>query len=249
MTKRHGRQKTHVNILQGTLMKRSLLILALLTTASAAHAQDSKFGTFSGSVALTSDYVFRGFSQSDEHPAFQPALNWDSGAGWHVNLWASNVDFNDGSEADVEVDVTLGYAGTLDNLSYDFGAVYYAYPGARGGLNYDYWEGFTTLGYDTGTVKLNGSVFFSPDFFGGLDDAWAVQGGFGVPVAEGLTFDAQLGRQLLKTASGADYTYWNAGVTYSFPFADVGVRYHDTNVSVCGGQCGARAVLTLSKSF
>ena len=224
------------------------LLGALLV--SSAQAQEAKFGTFSGAVALTSDYVFRGFSQSDEHPAFQPALNWDSGAGFHANLWASNVDFNDGGEGDIEVDVTLGYAGTVDKLSYDIGAIYYAYPGARNALNYNYWEGFTTLGYDTGTVKLNGSVFYSPDFFGGLKDAWAVQGGFSVPVAESLSFDAQVGRQLLKASrGGADYTYWNAGLTYSFPLADVGIRYHDTNVSVCGGQCGARAVLTISKSF
>jgi uncharacterized protein (TIGR02001 family) len=230
-------------------MKSISLAFAALVLASSAQAQDSSMGTFSGAVALTSDYIFRGYSQSDEHPAFQPALNWTADSGLHVNLWGSNVDFNDGGQADIEVDITAGYAGAVDKLSYDVGVIYYAYPGARNALNYDYWEGYTTLGYDAEVVKLNASVFFSPDFFGGLDDAWAVQGGFSAPLVENLTFDAQLGKQLLKKAFGTDYAYWNAGLTYAFPFADVGIRYHDTDVAVCGGQCGARGVLTLSKSF
>jgi uncharacterized protein (TIGR02001 family) len=230
-------------------MKLQYIALGALLLASTVQAQETSMGTFSGTVALTSDYVFRGYSQSDEHPAFQPGLNWTADSGLHLNLWGSNVDFNDGGQADLEVDFTAGYAGAVDNLSYDLGVIYYAYPGAKGTLNYDYWEGYTTLGYDTGTVKLNGSLFFSPDFFGGLDDAWAVQGGFSAPVAESLTFDAQLGKQLLKKTSGTDYAYWNAGLTYAFPFADVGIRYHDTDVAVCSGLCGARAVLTLSKSF
>lgn len=208
-------------------------------------------GTFSGAVALTSDYVFRGYSQSDEHPAFQPGLNWDSGKGLHLNVWASNIDFNDGGDADLEADFTAGFAGTVDKFSYDVGAIYYAYPGTAKKANYNYWEAYSTFGYDTGSAKLNGSLFYSPDFFGGIDDAWALQGGFSAPVAEGFVFDAQLGRQMLKKTKGTDYTYWNAGLTYSFPVADVGIRYHDTNVAdkACGGQCGARAVLTLSKAF
>jgi len=219
--------------------------------ATAASAQDG-MGTFSGAVALTSDYIFRGYSQSDEHPAFQPAINWNADNGFHLNAWASNIDFNDGGDAEIEVDLTAGFGGSVEAFSYDIGAIYYLYPGTAGARNYNYWEGYTTLGYDTGTVKLNGSLFYSPDFFGGLDDAWAVQGGFSVPMAESLVFDAQLGKQLVKKSrGGVDYAYWNAGITYSFPIADVGIRYHDTDVAdrTCGGQCGARAVLTLSKSF
>jgi len=232
-------------------MKLHTIAFAAIAFAATAQAQETSVGTFSGSVALTSDYVFRGYSQSDEHPAFQPGLNWTTESGFHANIWASNIDFNDGGDADIEADFTAGFAGAVDKFSYDIGAIYYAYPGTKKKSNYNYWEGYTTFGYDTGTVKLNGSLFYSPDFFGGLDDAWAVQGGFSVPMMEGLVFDAQLGKQLLKKTKGSDYTYWNAGLTYSLSFADVGIRYHDTNVAnkSCAGLCGPRAVLTLSKSF
>ena len=218
-------------------------------TSTVAFGQDGGLGTFSGNVAATSDYVFRGYSQSDEHPAFQPALNWDSGAGIHLNFWGSNIDFNDGGDADIEVDLTAGYAGSVDKFSYDFGAIAYLYPGTAKKKNYNYWEAYTTFGYDLGVAKLNTSIYYSPDFFGGIDDAWAIQGGFSAPLAEKLTFDAQLGKQMIKKKFGTDYTYWNAGLTYSFPWVDVGLRYHDTNVAVCAGLCGARGVLTLTKNF
>jgi len=223
---------------------------ALAMTSGIASAQESQFGSFSGSVTATTDYVFRGYSQSDEHPAFQPALNWVSESGVHINLWASNIDFNDGGDADIEVDVTLGYAGSTEGgLNYDFGAIYYAYPGTAGAKNYDYWEGYTTLSYDTGVMTVNGAVYYSPDFFGGIDDAIALQAGASTGIAENLTFDAFLGTQMIKKAAGSDYLYWSAGLTYSFPWFDANIRYHDTDVSVCGGQCGARGVLSLSKSF
>lgn len=215
-----------------------------------ASAEDGGFGTFSGSVAVTTDYVFRGYSQSDEHPAFQPGINWDSGAGFHLNFWASNIDFNDGGDADIETDFTAGYAGSVDALSYDIGVIYYAYPGTKGTSNYDYVEGYTTLSVDTGPATLSGSVYWSPDFFGGIDDAWAFQFGASAPIAENLTFGATLGFQEVKPAGG-DYKYWSAGLTYSFPWFDANISYYDTDVAdaACAGNCGARGVLTLSKSF
>jgi uncharacterized protein (TIGR02001 family) len=224
-------------------------IVALLLPNLAA-AQDSGFGTFTGSLAATTDYVFRGYSQSDEHPAIQPGINWDSGVGLHLNAWGSNVDFNDGGEADVEVDLTAGFAGSVGDLNYDVGGIFYWYPGSAGALNYNYWEGYGTVSYAAGDVAtLTASIYYSPDFFGGLDDAWAIQGGFSRKLDEKLTFDAFVGTQMLKATAGSDYLYWSAGLTYSFPWFDANIRYHDTDVSVCGGQCGARAVLTLSKSF
>jgi uncharacterized protein (TIGR02001 family) len=230
----------------------ALFVLALSSstvTSTIAAAQDG-FGTLSGSIAATTDYVFRGYSQSDEHPAIQPGLNWDSGVGLHLNAWGSNVDFNDGGEADVEVDLTAGFAGSVGDLNYDVGAIYYMYPGAAGALNYDYWEGYGTLSFAAGDLAtITATAYYSPDFFGGLDDAWALQGGFSRKLDEALTFDAFLGTQMLKATAGSDYLYWSAGLTYSFPWFDANIRYHDTDVSVCGGQCGARGVLTISKSF
>src|SRR4051812_17083639 len=78
-------------------------------------------GSFTGNVALTSDYVFRGVSQTNNNVAIQGGFDWDTGAGFHVGTWGSSLNFKDGSEASAEIDLYGGYAGKLmdDKLSYD----------------------------------------------------------------------------------------------------------------------------------
>ena len=114
-------------------------------TADAEGAQQSGLYNFfanpSATVTLTSDYVFRGISQTDAHPAFQGALSFGQTAGLYLGLSGSNVDFNDGDEASVEIDLSGGYKWDWGPVSLDGGVIYYAYPGASGRLDYDYWEG------------------------------------------------------------------------------------------------------------
>jgi uncharacterized protein (TIGR02001 family) len=228
------------------MFKRFLAAAALTATVPFAAVADS---SFSGAVALTSDYVFRGYSQTDENPAFQPAINWVHDSGIHINAWASNVDFNDGGESEVEVDLTLGYSGEKGGLTYDFGAVAYIYPGSAGRLNYNYWEFYSTLGGKVGDATVTGSFNFTPDNFGGLDTAAFFALSAVMPVADKVSMDVSFGTAQVKKSAGQDYEYWSAGATYALGFADVSLRYHDTNASACLGLCTARAVLTLSKGF
>lgn len=224
------------------------VIAAALAAALPAFAQDSDVAV-SGSVTLTSDYIFRGYSQTDENPAFQPAINVLFSNGFHINAWASNVDFNDGGEADVEADFTVGYGGEANGLTYDFGAVAYLYPGSAGRLNYNYWEAYATMGGKVGDATVTGSFNYTPDNFGGLDDAAFFQVAVSGPVADKLSLDAAIGTAQVKKSAGQDYEYWQIGATYGLGFADVSLRYHDTSASACAGLCGARAVLTLTKGF
>ncbi len=225
------------------------LVAIALMAAGPAMAQDDGGAAFTGSVMVTSDYVFRGYTQSDEHPAFQPTLNWTFANGIHFNAWASNVDFNDGGEADAEVDLTAGWGGEIDGTTFDMGAVAYLYPGASRSLNYSYWEFYTNIGRKVGDATVTGSFNFTPDNFGGLDTAVFFAVTVAGPVADKISLDASIGTAQVKRASGQDYEYWSIGATYALGFADVSLRYHDTNASACAGLCDARAVLSLSKGF
>src|SRR5689334_6914463 len=47
-------------------------------------------------LSLTSDYVFRGITQTDYQPALQAGMDYSFGdSGWYIGTWGSNVDFND----------------------------------------------------------------------------------------------------------------------------------------------------------
>lgn len=139
------------------LFQQGFCIAALsFSVVTQAAAQDSGLpGSFSGNVTLTNDYVFRGFTQTGEDPAIQGGLDWDSGSGFYLGTWASNVDFGPGDEANIEIDIYGGYAGEINGFTYDVGYLYYLYPGAPGALDYDFWEVYGSVGYDFGTAAVS----------------------------------------------------------------------------------------------
>lgn len=240
----------------------ALLISGTCLMPIAASADDAAHGPVydffanpSGSVAVTSDYVFRGITQSDESAALQGAINFGQSSGPYLGLWGSNVDFNDGDEAQLELDFSGGYKWAWGPASFDAGVIYYAYPGADSGLNYDYWEAKLAASVPAGPVTLTGSAFVSPDYFAGSGTAVYVNGAASVPVFNtGITANAAVGHQSIddNAAFGtADYTDWTGGLSYTWEKFTFNVAYFDTDLSNadCPDGCEARAVATITRAF
>ncbi len=209
-----------------------------------------------GSVAFTTDYVFRGISQTDENPAVQGALNYNHESGVYAGIWGSNVDFNDGSDASMELDAYLGYAGSMDALGYDVGAIYYAYPGAD--ADYDYWELKGTVSYSFENAalapKLSGSIFYSPDFFLETGTAVYYTAGLTLNLPEAFALNMSVGYQDLDDDQNAvdDYTDWKVGVSKELAGLLFDLSYTDTNddgEDFAGDWAEGRGILTVSKSF
>ena len=79
-------------------MKKALKagVFAALTLASAAAAyadDEGAWGPFTAGVSLTSDYRFRGISQSDRDAAIQGWVQYDHASGFFANVWASSAVF------------------------------------------------------------------------------------------------------------------------------------------------------------
>ena len=94
--------------------------------------------TFSGNVALTSQYVFRGFSQTAEHAALQGGMDATCGR-FYAGFWGSNLDFGGRIDpitgtvkdvADIEIDWYAGVKHDFGRAELDFGVIYYSYPSA-----------------------------------------------------------------------------------------------------------------------
>ena len=73
--------------------------------------------------------VLRGITQSAQDPAIQGSIDWASESGLYLGAWASNIDFGNEFDADVEVDLYAGFSGG-DEVAWDIGFIYYGYPGA-----------------------------------------------------------------------------------------------------------------------
>jgi uncharacterized protein (TIGR02001 family) len=102
-------------------------------------------------VQGVSDYVWRGFSQSDEGPALQGGLDWQY-KGFGLGAWGSSVKGlgDSGQDSDVEVDLTASFAfGLNDHLDLKAGLIGYRYL-EHSGANLDEWH----LGLESTSVQL-----------------------------------------------------------------------------------------------
>jgi len=199
--------------------------MALLATAGAASAQDF---AISGNVAVTSDYVFRGASQSNENPAAQAGVDVTSGS-FYAGAWASTVEFGD--ETDAEIDLYGGYRTEAAGYALDFGVVGYLYAGDPSTSDYDFVEVKAAASRAVGPFTVGAAIFYSPDFFGAVDEeAIYTEVNAAFSPADKWSFSAALGNQYMDVSN--DYVTWNIGGAFSLTDnLALDVRYHDTDYS------------------
>lgn len=218
---------------------------ATVAISGAAMAQDIKL---SYNVGVTSDYVFRGVSQTQEDPAIQGGIDATYGLGY-AGVWASNVDFGS-KDPQAEVDFYAGLRPTVGDTSLDFGVLYYSYSKDRG-LNpgaYSYVELKAAASRTFGPATLGGAVYYSPEFPNKGGYATYVEGNASVPVAKKLTLSGAVGYQSI--ANFKSYATWNAGFSYALTDKlSADLRYHDTNEHGVAKTYGSRVVVSLKAAF
>lgn len=227
---------------------------ALAGAATPAFADGEEAASpWSATLALTSDYRFRGISQTDTGPAIQGSIDFASETGFFAGVWASNLDFNDDGvltdgDTSIEVDLYAGFSHAFSDLtSGSLKVVYYAYPDADylpGVDEYDYWEFIAGLSHDFGKAAISAEVAYSPDFFGGVGDAVALTGGLTVPLCDKLWFfdggvsaSAHLGEEWFDEPLLIDYLYYDLGLSASAGPFTLDVRWIGTDLekAECGG--------------
>jgi uncharacterized protein (TIGR02001 family) len=259
---------------------RKLGLLALaggLLAAPAAVAEDKDDGIpgdLAVTLALTSDYVFRGISQTDSGPAVQGTIDYAymfrDEIGIYAGIFGSNVDFDEVSgpgvnRASAEFDFYGGVKGTLAGITWQLGVIHYAYPGASPAANfdYDYTEIAVKLGYDFDFLAISGGVNYTGDYFSETGKGVYYSADVIVPLPF-LPLEMKalghIGHQEIENNArfGApDYTDWMLGVSATYKGFTLTAAYYDTNIgkSECfpgtglTNTCEGRGVLTVSKAF
>lgn len=216
-----------------------------LTLGTAAQAQDESAFALSFNVGAASDYVFRGYSQTDEDPQVFGGVDATVGSIGYVGAWVSNVDFGD--DTDFEFDLYAGVKPTLGPVALDLAVIYYGYAGAPSGASYGYWEGKVAGSVPVGPATVGAAVYYSPDFFGGTGDAvyYEVNSAIAIPDTK-FSVSGALGHQSLK--GNGDYTTWNLGVGFAVTdHIGLDLRYHDTDVA--GPLSDDRVVVGIKATF
>jgi len=247
------------------------LILSVLSVPGLAFADDAPAApaaataptpAVTSNVALVSNYLYRGISQSGNNPALQGGFDYAHASGFYAGFWGSSISWlgdeyvagttaSPGAgayDAGMELDTYLGFKNSFaTDFSYDVGYLRYNYPGnyAIGATKADTDELYALIGYKWFTLKYSDSIsnlFGTPNSTGStyidLSASYAIGD-------SGFTLGAHAGRQNIvgstadaSRAAGADPSYsdYKLSVTKDFSGSVVGLAYSTTTAEVGAGQ-------------
>ncbi len=99
--------------------------LTLASAAALLGASSLAQAGLSANIGATSNYLWRGVTQTDDGAAVSGGLDWSHDSGFYLGTWVSNVDWG---SSGAEVDFYGGFSGSVSDFGYDIGAIYYYYP-------------------------------------------------------------------------------------------------------------------------
>lgn len=239
-------------------MKKVLLALFMAVGVTSAYAQ------LSGNLGLTSDYRFRGISQTQNAPAIQGGIDYAHSSGLYIGNWNSSVSsqmYNNGSG--VESDIYAGFKKDVyKGITIDVGSYNYFYPRANTvtGKEYTTNELYAGVGYGPVSVKYSHSM---SDYFGTTNSTgtqyFQADLNQPIPVVKNLSLVAHAGRTDVANNANLNYNDFNAGLAYDLKGWVVAAKYY-WNTSMASGFASANtingqgltnstAVVSVTKSF
>jgi uncharacterized protein (TIGR02001 family) len=240
----------------GTVSTPAGLLLAAATILGPTVPGAASADTVTANVAVTTDYRFRGVSQSFRRPALQGGVDYGHDSGLYVGTWASTVDDDFLTDTrGVELDIYGGYKFPLGkDWLLDVGVLQYLYPGES---LWNTTELYVGASWNWFSIKYSHSI--SEDTFGFTDsrgsgylDLTATY-----PLREGVNLIAHVGHQKFKNYSDIDYTDYKLGATYDWSGFTWGAAVvgtdEDFTFTKPGGKTKdlgkATVVLSVSKTF
>ena len=216
----------------------ALVAAVVLTGATTASAE------ISGNVTITTDYLFRGISQTAEKGAIQGGFDYAAESGFYAGIWASNVEF--GTESSTEMDYYFGYAGAMGDLGYDVSYIYFDYEGDEG---FDYQE--LALGFSYGDLSFG--LNYSDEYLGdGGPTFYYPYVGYSFALTEGLALDLHYGYSDTDEDGffGEDDSYsdYSATLGFSAGGVDFGLTFAGTDLDD-EPLADDRLVFSISKSL
>jgi uncharacterized protein (TIGR02001 family) len=231
--------------------------LVYAQAAAPAAAAPASPHTFTGNMAIVSDYRFRGISQTFKQPAIQGGLDYSHESGVYVGNWNSNVNSGAGFPGgSIEMDFYGGWKKSWGDWGLDLGAIYYYYPGTdanatnflpnprngkahTGGVsNTELYIGGSWKWISLKYSQAVSDYFSLPDTSG--SNYWDLSANY--DMGNGWNLLGHLGFFNLKgwhngtDATKGDYTDWKIGVTKDLGGWILGASYIDTTGK---GSCNA----------
>lgn len=236
-------------------MNKLVLVAAIAASTFGAVSTAQADVTTTANANITTDYKFRGISQTNAGPAFQGGFDAAFSNGFYIGNWNSNINNLGAGSSGLEMDFYGGYAGSFANgIGYDIGALYYFYEGfapAVNGPDADTLEVYGKVTYANAYAKL--SVAASEDYFafqaanGSNDQGGStyLDLGYTFPLSEQVSLTAHYGlttfdqdmADLRPGATGTidSYADYSIGATYAMsPKYSLTAAYIETDDDASG---------------
>jgi uncharacterized protein (TIGR02001 family) len=205
------------------MMNKSLVSLAVALLVSAApslsFAEDAPAASpLTFNVSVTSDYRYRGISQTRLKPALQGGADFAGPNGLYVGTWLSTIkwikDF--GGDSNVEWDLYGGWKGEVSpGLTLDVGLLSYVYSSNKLNPSANTTELYGALSFGPATVKYSHSV---TNLFGFVDskNSGYLEASAGFDIGSGITLTPHLGYQHVSHGSDFSYTDYSLAISKDF---------------------------------
>ena len=173
--------------------------------------------SFTFNAALTSDYRYRGISQSRLKPAISAGADYSHASGLYVGTWLTSIQWikDAGGDAPLEWDLYGGYKGTAGPLGYDVGLLHYHYPRHRLGVSPNTTEVYGALTWNVLTLKYSHALTnlfgFADSRHSGYLDLSAT-----FDLGDGWSVVPHVGRQWVRHNSASSYTDYAVTVNKDF---------------------------------
>jgi uncharacterized protein (TIGR02001 family) len=198
----------------------SLIALALGSVSGLAQAQAAApESSLSFNVGATTDYRYRGLSQSRLQPALQGGVDYADKSGFYVGAWGSTIKFIKdtgttyavtGVKGSTELDLYAGFKGSVGDVAYDLGALRYQYLGNNlqtvpGYANANTTEIYGAATFGLVTAKYSHSltnVFGTPN----SKNSYYLDLSAAFDLGNGFTLVPHVGHQMVKNTDAGTYT-------------------------------------------
>ena len=184
-------------------------------------------------MTITSDYIVRGISRTNDSAALQGDFHYAGASGFVAGVFVSNTQFDVGDRRDVEFDAYLGFAWAAgSDWSGRALASHYTYPWNQAGSGYDYDEFDVSLVFQE---WLSATFAYSPNAWRDLPSGAlvgvpneAAELSIQRPLVGKLSATAGIGYSYLAGPGPGGYGYWSVGAAYDLTPISIIVSYIDT---------------------
>ncbi|MDY0122869.1 TorF family putative porin [Sulfurimonas sp.] len=215
------------------------VVAALFATSIFAN-EDSTGINVSANMSLTSNYVWRGMTQTKDSPAIQGGVDLEY-KGLYAGVWGSNVDFGANDNNSLELDIYGGYAGEIAGIGYDVGYIQYAYPNKSD--EYNFGEAYVGVSKEWDKFGLSAKQSFGIETDDtNPEDFYEVGASTSVLPYE-IGFDASYGNY-----DNIGY-YYSLGLNRSFEKFDLSLAYIDFSHDTDSAADEDNVVATVSFAF